>query len=229
MHSGPPRDRILTRPRLPAPSQARVSVRSAGLNNISNGDVGVPIFRSDSPPPIAPGLPPVTRRVSGVLQTGLISEARNARPLSVIETEPRKLSLTKSNERRLSLNISVTPIRLTADGESDDDDRLEVQSPVKVSSGFTGYEPDRVVSGVSLDFGSEPHGTPQGPAIRAERPTGVYSAGAVYAGRALAEWSVVVSECNSFVDRRRDEGVLGLNDVEVPSLGVDGLGLRQRG
>jgi hypothetical protein len=39
----------------------------------------------------------------------------------------------------------------------------------------------------------------------------------------------VVSECNSFVDRRRDEGVLGLNDVEVPSLGVEGLGLRQRG
>jgi hypothetical protein len=137
--------------------------------------------------------------------------------------------LTKSNERRLSLNISVTPIRLTADGESDDDDRLEVQSPAKVSSGFTGYESDRVVSSVSLDFSSEPHGAPQGSAVRAERPTGVYSAGAVYAGRALAEWSVVVSECNSFVDRRRDEGVLGLNDVEVPSLGVEGLGLRQRG
>ncbi len=44
-----------------------------------------------------------------------------------------------------------------------------------------------------------------------------------YSGRALAEWNMVVNECNSFVDRRRDEGVLGLSDVEVPSLGVEGL------
>jgi hypothetical protein len=65
--------------------------------------------------------------------------------------------------------------------------------------------------------------------IRAERPAGVFAAGAVYAGRALAEWGMVVGECNSFVDRRRDEGVLGLSDVEVPTLGVEGLGIRARG
>ena len=65
--------------------------------------------------------------------------------------------------------------------------------------------------------------------IRAERPAGVFAGGAVYAGRALAEWAMVVGECNSFVDRRRDEGVLGLSDVEVPTLGVEGLGIRARG
>jgi hypothetical protein len=71
-----------------------------------------------------------------------------------------------------------------------------------------------------------PFGPP--PAVRAEKPTGVYAQGAVYAGRALAEWSMVVSECNSFVDRRRDEGVLGLSEVEVPTLGVEGLAVRPK-
>ncbi|CRG86067.1 UPF0592 membrane protein [Talaromyces islandicus] len=42
-----------------------------------------------------------------------------------------------------------------------------------------------------------------------------------YAGRALAEWSQVVSECDSFYERRRDEGVPSDNLVEVPTLSVD--------
>ncbi|GAB1310968.1 Gpi inositol-deacylase [Madurella fahalii] len=234
MHCGPQRDRVLTRPRLPAPAQARVSARSAGLNGGGGGNVrGTSVFRSDSPPPISPGLPPVTRRVSGLMQTGLISEARNARPLSAVD-DPRKseVGIGKPLDRRLSLsvNVNVTPISLFDDddnGGQRDEDRSGTQSPVRVS-GFTGYESDR---GRPFELGGEPGpGRPlQGPAIRAERPTGVYASGAVYAGRALAEWGMVVGECNSFVDRRRDEGVLGLRDVEVPTLSVEGLGLRQRG
>ena len=46
---------------------------------------------------------------------------------------------------------------------------------------------------------------------------------AKYAGRALAEWALVVGECNNFVERRRAEGVPGLKWVEVPSLGVEGF------
>ena len=46
---------------------------------------------------------------------------------------------------------------------------------------------------------------------------------AKYAGRALAEWALIVSECNNFVDRRRNEGVPGLKWVEVPTLGVEGF------
>ena len=58
--------------------------------------------------------------------------------------------------------------------------------------------------------------------IQPVEPKGASSLAAVkYAGRALAEWSIVVNECNSFVDRRRDEGQLGLKEVEVPSLGVE--------
>jgi hypothetical protein len=46
---------------------------------------------------------------------------------------------------------------------------------------------------------------------------------AKYAGRALAEWGLVVGECNNFVERRRAEGVPGLKWVEVPTLGVEGF------
>lgn len=55
------------------------------------------------------------------------------------------------------------------------------------------------------------------------QPAGIFKDRATYSGRALAEWSIVVHECNSFIDRRRDEGVCGLREVEVPSLGVENL------
>ncbi|KAK0731553.1 hypothetical protein B0H67DRAFT_549295 [Lasiosphaeris hirsuta] len=216
----PTRDRILSRPRLPAPAQACVSTRVANMNGNGNLKGGV-IFRSESPPRIAAGLPPVTRRVSGVMQTGLVSEARNARPLSMMSV-PNTTDLDKSDFKRLSLNINVMSIRL--DDEAVDDDGSDVRSPTPMSATFEGYESDR---GISPDFECE-RVRPPPPTVRALRPVGIYAQGAVYAGRALAEWSLVVGECNSFVDRRRDEGVLGLSDVEVPSLSVEGLGIRQK-
>ena len=44
-----------------------------------------------------------------------------------------------------------------------------------------------------------------------------------YSGRALAEWAIIVGECNNFTERRREEGVPGLKWVEVPTLGVEGF------
>jgi hypothetical protein len=61
------------------------------------------------------------------------------------------------------------------------------------------------------------------PMTKPVKPTGFYTKNAVYCGRALAEWSLVVFECNNFVDRRREEGVLGLSEVEVPVLGMEGF------
>lgn len=61
------------------------------------------------------------------------------------------------------------------------------------------------------------------PVVPPVQPVGLFKERATYSGRALAEWAIVVNECNSFVDRRRDEGVCGLKDVEVPSLGVENL------
>jgi hypothetical protein len=49
-----------------------------------------------------------------------------------------------------------------------------------------------------------------------------------YCGRALAEWTVMVSECHMFFERRKAEGVPGNRWVETPLLGADGF-LRIRG
>jgi len=217
----PPRERVLSRPRLPAPANARVSARTATLSAAGQpgGDSSV---RSESPPPIAPGLPPATRMVSGLMQTGLISEARNARPLSITDV-PSKAGEERPELRRLSLNIDAsTPLLGKTTFEIG---RASAQSPPPMSASYGSYESER---GRSLDMEGE-KARPQASAVRAVKPVGVYASGAAYTGRALAEWSLVVSECNSFVERRRDEGVLGLNDVEVPALSVEGLGLRQRG
>jgi hypothetical protein len=44
-----------------------------------------------------------------------------------------------------------------------------------------------------------------------------------YAGVALAEWLLVVNECQNFFERRRREGVPSDRQVETPSLGVESL------
>ncbi|KAL1841279.1 hypothetical protein VTJ49DRAFT_7281 [Mycothermus thermophilus] len=277
MPFAPMRDRILTRPRLPGPAQARVSARLAGLASATGSPEpnGIPLFRSDSPPPIAPGLPPDTRRVSGLLQTGLISEARNARPLSVKEDGLRRPAPAKDADRRMSFSgagsercMSLSGVRgertmpfPSAGGErcmslsgvrgeppllrggwqgqeggaGDIRHSLDLHSPT-VAARDRSFDVSRGAGSTPLFMpapmrttASPPPFSPPPPTVRAERPTGVYAQGAVYAGRALAEWSMVVSECNGFVDRRRDEGVLGLSEVEVPTLGVEGLGVRARG
>jgi hypothetical protein len=46
---------------------------------------------------------------------------------------------------------------------------------------------------------------------------------AKYAGRALAEWALLIKECNNFVERRKAEGVPGLKLIEVPTLGMEGF------
>ncbi|KAL1880482.1 hypothetical protein VTK73DRAFT_5869 [Phialemonium thermophilum] len=254
--AGPPRDRILTRPRLPAPAQARVSARSAAMNSRSRPDgsatVGETLIRSESPPPIAAGLPLPTRRYSGLMQTGLVSEARNAKPLEETEVPAR-------GRRSLSLNIrngvsSDTPSnRSTTDGRpvrpSFSIRRASAsEAPAHIFEPASAKKPEKDDGGRTRrdDSRSSSDEEPASQAVsnlqdsnldaetarlfssvQPTKPAGASAAGAVYAGRALAEWSIIVNECNSFVDRRRDEGVLGLSEVEVPSLSIEGLGMRR--
>lgn len=53
------------------------------------------------------------------------------------------------------------------------------------------------------------------------KPVGSAAESARYAGRALAEWSLTVNECQNFFERRRKEGVASNNLVETPTLGVE--------
>ncbi|KAF4553653.1 Hypothetical protein D9617_6g093840 [Elsinoe fawcettii] len=53
------------------------------------------------------------------------------------------------------------------------------------------------------------------------RPQGEQAARSAYVGRALAEWTIVVGECQAFFERRRMEGVPEDKAVETPTLGVE--------
>lgn len=54
-----------------------------------------------------------------------------------------------------------------------------------------------------------------------KRPSGEMAAHAKYAGRAMAEWAMVLGECTSFFERRRNEGAPGNKFVETPALNVE--------
>ena len=57
--------------------------------------------------------------------------------------------------------------------------------------------------------------------VAPSQPTGPAVSSSRYAGRALAEWSLVVNECQNFFERRRNEGVPCNKMVETPTLGVE--------
>ena len=53
------------------------------------------------------------------------------------------------------------------------------------------------------------------------QPLGVTAGPSKYAGRALAEWAILITECQNFFERRKAEGVPSYLLVETPTLGVD--------
>ncbi|ROV89967.1 hypothetical protein VMCG_10119 [Cytospora schulzeri] len=203
-----PRERSLQRPRLPAPAQARVSAKLAWLDG-----------RSDSPPPPAVERPPPERMYSGVSQRGLVSEARNAAPLEtendVTEKEDEKKDVKeddKENDKENDTTESVPslpPIQRVASIKSNVD--KPAQDPPSDDSDHLYLQVHRARSEAERQV------------IQPVEPVGIFKERATYSGRALAEWGIVVNECNSFVERRRDEGVCGLKDVEVPSLGIENM------
>ncbi|CAK7270227.1 hypothetical protein SEPCBS119000_003980 [Sporothrix epigloea] len=186
------RDRMLSRPRLPAPAQARVSARRAADGK-----------RCESPPPPAAGLPPITRRVSGLAASGLVSEARNANPADSVP--PGDDQSRVASDRQSCPDLRRASSLLVVSQDSEGQHELKRSSFLSNGSGAIDEDRDSV-----LAQPIEPKG--RDAVMRA-----------TYAGRALAEWSLVVSECNAFVDRRREDGVYGLKDVEVPTLGVEGM------
>ncbi|CAK7211967.1 hypothetical protein SBRCBS47491_001303 [Sporothrix bragantina] len=194
------RERVLTRPRLPAPAQARVSSRMAATGR-----------RSESPPPPAAGLPPITRRVSGFATGGLINEARNANPAESVPLDD-DMSGSASSSRSGSIS-SGRPSLGYRRNSSPPMHHSQQQDTSRERSSYSSDE-----SNAEFDLDRERI------LVQPTEPKGHDAMmRAKYAGRALAEWSLVVSECNSFIDRRRDEGVYGLKDVEVPTLGVEGM------
>jgi hypothetical protein len=59
------------------------------------------------------------------------------------------------------------------------------------------------------------------PEIKPVKPAAENIRTAKYSGRALAEWALIVTECQNFFERRKEEGVPNNRLVETPTLGVE--------
>jgi len=64
------------------------------------------------------------------------------------------------------------------------------------------------------------------PPVTSVKPAGTATQSSRYAGRSLAEWALVVHECQNFFDRRRTEGVPSNKFVETPTLAVENFRMR---
>ncbi|KAF2500391.1 DUF1765-domain-containing protein [Lophium mytilinum] len=64
------------------------------------------------------------------------------------------------------------------------------------------------------------------PPVTSAKPTGKVAQSSRYAGRSLAEWALVVHECQNFFDRRKTEGVPANKLVETPTLAVENFRMR---
>ncbi|KAG6001004.1 hypothetical protein E4U21_004782 [Claviceps maximensis] len=187
---GPARDRILTRPRLPAATQARISDKSrASQTPAAAAAVAAP---AAVPPPQTPK-PVLCQLGDG---TGVASRTASVEEW-LRNTPPNNACVFEG----------------TVDGHD---------NTAKMQAGAV-----RDAQPVSTTDSQSP-GTDGGEASNEQftkpiKPSGIFAKNAVYSGRALAEWSQVVSECNIFTERRQDDGVERLCDVEVPFLGVDGF------
>lgn len=53
------------------------------------------------------------------------------------------------------------------------------------------------------------------------KPVGAAVGASKYAGRAFAEWSDIITECQNFFERRKNEGVPTSSKVETPTLAVE--------
>ncbi|KAL7805417.1 DUF1765 domain-containing protein [Trichoderma gracile] len=152
-----------------------------------------------------PTLPPLmipTRKFSGSSQGGLVQAARNANasPLG---------SPVLESQRQPFASGGVIPEEPSTSGS-------EIDSGISTPSDFKLLPSPIVQPTPSEEWTGEARVGPV-------KPAGAFLKNLVYSGRALSEWSLVVAECNNFVERRRDEGVASLNDVEVPLLGVEGF------
>jgi hypothetical protein len=62
---------------------------------------------------------------------------------------------------------------------------------------------------------------PNPPEVTAIEPKSIDESGLKYAGRALAEWSGIIDDCDNFFERRKSEGVPANKLVETPLLLAD--------
>ncbi|KAN0117051.1 DUF1765 domain containing protein [Hyaloscypha variabilis] len=174
-------------------------------------------FTSESPNTSPPRTTSPTKTLEEARRETALSRSRpslHAKTSSTDSETPPSTSTHRAFSFKFSLEWSQhfeKPSKLSSSSDSRSERRLcppRLPAPAQAWLNAT-------VPGVSKEVGARDPKTGYGGMERGKR--------AKYAGRALAEWVLVVGECNNFLERRKAEGVPGLKWVEVPTLGVEGF------
>jgi len=163
-------------------------------------------------------------------------------------TRPKSVShpSTQDDADRARSSLSSQADSTLKEGESSDSSPDELPSSGNVPNGVThsAHHHRNFCFKFSLEWMERPHNfgkdrrlyPPRLPmpaqtylqSTRAEtfdskprKPAGSAIGCSRYAGRALAEWTLTVIECQNFFERRKSEGVSENKWVETPTLGVD--------
>ncbi|KAG5923332.1 hypothetical protein E4U42_004988 [Claviceps africana] len=206
----PARDRILAPPRLPDATQAHISAKSRAPPPTSSPQPSA----SASAPASAPAS--ATRRPSSPTARSS-NHSPSAMPNPVLGQEgeqPGVASRTASVEEWL--RNTPTSDACAFEGAAADEGDNMTKGQVGAASNAQQVE--------TMEWQCADGGEGQSEQLtKPVKPRGIFVKNTVYCGRALAEWFQVVSEYNIFTERRQDDGVKRLCDVEVPFLGVDGF------
>ncbi|EEP82531.1 predicted protein [Uncinocarpus reesii 1704] len=146
---------------------------------------------------------PQTKKRWKVLRS-IFGNGSNPKPGEIYLQSTRNVAISSSDSGSGSVSRSISDTSSVL--ESDTDYMEDVSN-----APTTATSPPIVGSGSTKEMPFAPF----------QCPSNNYSFSSKYAGRALAEWSLVVSECDCFFQRRRDEGVPYDNLVEIPMLGVE--------
>lgn len=150
------------------------------------------------------------------------------RPLQKFLHSTRPQAVSQSDSTSLSNSLSGTGSMNGSESDSEEDNEIRLTSnntddsvPPAPASKATTASPSSTTAIATATTGKIAAKRTPGLAGTAQNAPDSQLVGSKYAGRALAEWALVVSECDNFFQRRRDEGVPSDKMVEVPALSVE--------
>jgi len=231
----------------PAPSGMFLSFE--GILSSSGGTTANPYEKHSSRDPLTHGINSTleprsnTRNPTPNINKKRWNLLRSFIPFGSLTAEP------PSNAPKDIKSLQHSSTLQISDRGSSNSDTSEAQPQVDEKAMDAGRHPSKSYRSLSFKFSLEWMDTESGPAgrerrlsppklplaarlslhprsdeardLQPQKPEGAAVGPSKYAGRALAEWSILIAECQNFFDRRKAEGVPIYQLVETPTLGVE--------
>ena len=132
-----------------------------------------------------------------------------------VRPEPK---LDRSNKKALVLDSEVSQNAISYHSHSFKFSLEWIDREINVSEKDRQFEPPRLPLAAQMILHSSLNESPR---YKPCKPVGNAVGPSKYVGRALAEWSNVINECQAFFEKRRNEGVPTSFKIETPTLGIE--------